>query len=632
MTNFPKSRRDLLEKQFMFFKYLEDETVDDIVSRYYHLLRDLVKCDVSYTNIKVNEKLLDALPPKFEKYSVLIKKSEDLTDMSLEELIDTVYSYEKGDATKVSDKSDSESDCFSESSDRESFHSSSSEINAKAHIYAGSDNSSLESDSSESRSVAEIEESIIQNAEPKFSTKELLDDGAAGKVTEKTAKIDLKQMHPWMIRNRYIRKLERYKNSSFLLEYYNEKASGEKVVGGVGSCPSFDNKAIGGGVGYCPPFNGNYTSRTTEIVTEDDLEPKTILKVDELVVVKKLTRDRCILTEPDEDIEQPQPKPVKKFVSSGFHFQENNKIEKISTLDFIKNKVDSEKPKVVQVSNTASQYESSTSRSVKQEKFVRVYKERRTSFHCGVVGHILVNCPYKNVGKRLEDPKLGRPFVKPPAKPVVKSVLVKKPDVSKPEVKVSYVPVKPKSQIQSTKYVNQTEVSSSRGSRDMTPKASYEKKFIERRTCFYCGVVGHVCVNCPSTTLSYETPETRPVVTRSVGRNFVGTESLNSKSKVRLSRPQRRRRNRRLRTLLEQQDVLQYQNVSNEPECSNTSLFKRKELHAQKSVWKRKVFVSDSMGQSPKIEERFNCELREVIYFDTDGRPRTTMAWVSISD
>ncbi|KAI3725206.1 hypothetical protein L1987_64984 [Smallanthus sonchifolius] len=270
-----------------------------------------------------------------------------------------------------------------------------------------------------------------------------------------------------------LRKLEDYKNSSFLLEYYNEKAYGEKVIGGVGSCPSFDDKVIGGGVGYCPSFNGNYTSRITEVVTEDDLEPKTILnvnpitgedivyddssddeifdtnkyegivkdcKVDEPVVVKKVTRDRCILTEPDEDIEQPQIKQVTKFVSSGFDFQENNRIEKTSTLDFIKNMVVSEKPKVVQVSSTTSQCTSSNTTRVSRAKYVRVYKERRTCFHCGVVGHILINCSDKNLGKRLEDHRLGRPFVKPPAKPVVKYVLVKKPDVSKPDVKVSYVP------------------------------------------------------------------------------------------------------------------------------------------------------------------------------------------------
>ncbi|KAI3821654.1 hypothetical protein L1987_09223 [Smallanthus sonchifolius] len=109
MTNFSMSRKDLLKKQFMFFKYLENETVDDIGSRYYHLLLELVKCDVSYTNTEVNETLLNALPPKFEKYSVLIKKNEKLTDMSLADLIGTVHSYKENDMTEVSEKSDDES-------------------------------------------------------------------------------------------------------------------------------------------------------------------------------------------------------------------------------------------------------------------------------------------------------------------------------------------------------------------------------------------------------------------------------------------------------------------------------------------------------------------------------------------
>ncbi|KAI3677255.1 hypothetical protein L1987_86878 [Smallanthus sonchifolius] len=507
------SRKRFVGETIHVFKYLEDETVDDIVSKYYHLWRELVKCDVSYTNTKVNEKLLDALPPKFEKYSVLIKKSEDLTYMSLEELIGTVYAYEEGDVTKVSDKSDYESDCFSESSDRESFHSSSSEIKSEVHTDAGSDISSSDSDLSVSGSVAETEESIIQNAEPKFSTKDLLDDGAAGKVTEKITEMlskanasmaDSKHIHKViscskcidsdlkivrlcddntnlicdmkaiytsnqvlkeneMVLNarieslkddikilqikvneqafhidveyseyekkinklaqlqsevtKLLRKLEGYKNSSFLLEYYNEKASSEKVVGGVSSCPSFDEKAIRGGVGYYIPFNGNYTSRTTKertMVYDDSSDDETFdldkfegtvkdCKVDEPVVVKKVTRDRCILTEPDEDIEQPQPKPVKKFVSSGFNFQENNKIEKTSTLDVIKTKVDSEKPKVVQVSSTTSQCTSSsttrvpreklsslTSETEKKQKIEKIVRATRGAMSCLITINLLI--------------------------------------------------------------------------------------------------------------------------------------------------------------------------------------------------------------------------------------------------
>ncbi|KAI3762250.1 hypothetical protein L1987_52675 [Smallanthus sonchifolius] len=276
-----------------------------------------------------------------------------------------------------------------------------------AEVYSkdGTDSSSSDADSTDSGSVAEIKESIIQNVKPKISTKELLNDGAAGKVTEKIVEMlseanaflaDSKQIcdmkaiytsnqtlkdkekllttrieslkddikvlqikvneqafHLDVAYSEYekkinelamsqievtklLRKLENYKNSSFLLEYYNDKASGEKVVGGVGSCPSFDDKAFGGGVGYCPPFNGNYTSRSVEIVTDEDLEPKTILK-----------------------------------------------IEKNSTLNFIKIKVESEKP-VVQSSNT-----------------VKV---------CII--------------------QFQRPFVNPPTKPVVKTVNVK-PSVTK---------------------------------------------------------------------------------------------------------------------------------------------------------------------------------------------------------
>ncbi|KAI3814330.1 hypothetical protein L1987_19081 [Smallanthus sonchifolius] len=129
------------------------------------------------------------------------------------------------------------------------------------------------------------------------------------------------------------RKLEGFGNSSFLLGYFNDNVDQGKQISGIGYVP--------------PPFNGNYVVEP-EIVNEEDLDPKTVLKVNPVIgenmvydsesddekfdenktegvhkevkieepkVIKQVTRDRCILTEPDECV---QPRISKVLSDSGF--------------------------------------------------------------------------------------------------------------------------------------------------------------------------------------------------------------------------------------------------------------------------------------------------------------------------
>ncbi|KAI3754532.1 hypothetical protein L1987_54317 [Smallanthus sonchifolius] len=147
-----------------------------------------------------------------------------------------------------------------------------------------SESGSSDIDFTDSGSLHESEESVSQKSELKLSNEVLPNDGAVEK-TEVT---------------KLLRKVEGYKNSSFLLEYYNEKTSGVKVIGGVGSCPSFDDTDIGGGVGYCPPFNENYIPCLTEEVLIKDLEPRTVLNINHVTgedMIYDDSTDDCVLKE-----------------------------------------------------------------------------------------------------------------------------------------------------------------------------------------------------------------------------------------------------------------------------------------------------------------------------------------------
>ncbi|KAI3810999.1 hypothetical protein L1987_20713 [Smallanthus sonchifolius] len=167
------------------------------------------------------------------------------------------------------------------------------------------------------------------------------------------------------------RKLESFANSSFLLEHYHNNTKEGNGTSGIGYVP--------------PPFSGNY-SVTPEIIKDEDLDPKTVLKVNPVTGEDMVYSDESDDEYFDEAKVEGIPKEVKK---------EDSKVDSNS-------------------SRNSTFGSSSNSRRV---PYVRDYKDRRTCFHCNEIGHIVVNCPYKNKGKKHVVPEK----VKPESKPVEKS-------------------------------------------------------------------------------------------------------------------------------------------------------------------------------------------------------------------
>ncbi|XP_076935100.1 uncharacterized protein LOC143601614 [Bidens hawaiensis] len=60
------SKSKLLKTQFSVFKGFKNESLDDIITRYYHLMTELNNYSLKYTEPEIVEKLLDALPPKWD--------------------------------------------------------------------------------------------------------------------------------------------------------------------------------------------------------------------------------------------------------------------------------------------------------------------------------------------------------------------------------------------------------------------------------------------------------------------------------------------------------------------------------------------------------------------------------------
>ncbi|KAI3815343.1 hypothetical protein L1987_15008 [Smallanthus sonchifolius] len=214
------------------------------------------------------------------------------------------------------------------------------------------------------------------------------------------------------------RKLEQFENSSVVLDYFNVNVDPTKRVGGIGFVP--------------PPFNANYVVEP-EIIHEEEIDPKTVLKVnpvtgEEMVydsdtedevfddskvegiprevkieesnVVKNVTRDRCILTEPEEvKVVQTKLSPILQssgFVVAGFQKVNSSKVPKQTYFP----------KKPINCSGHSSEACSSDgSSNSKKTSYFRSYQERR-----GV--KILKRQVEGQSSSNLEKNLSGRSFVK----------------------------------------------------------------------------------------------------------------------------------------------------------------------------------------------------------------------------
>ncbi|KAI3814329.1 hypothetical protein L1987_19080 [Smallanthus sonchifolius] len=89
-----KSRKELLKKQFLVFKHFHNETLDELATRFYHLLSELGSAKVVYEREEINDKFLEALPSTFDVYFVLIKENEKYKTLSLEDVLGKIQSHD----------------------------------------------------------------------------------------------------------------------------------------------------------------------------------------------------------------------------------------------------------------------------------------------------------------------------------------------------------------------------------------------------------------------------------------------------------------------------------------------------------------------------------------------------------
>ncbi|KAF5812979.1 hypothetical protein HanRHA438_Chr03g0103951 [Helianthus annuus] len=84
-----KTRHDLLKKEFESFRFLDNETLNDMTSRFYHLISEMYSYNVAATHQEMIARFADALPPKWSPFIELLKHTGamDTTNGTLYEFI-----------------------------------------------------------------------------------------------------------------------------------------------------------------------------------------------------------------------------------------------------------------------------------------------------------------------------------------------------------------------------------------------------------------------------------------------------------------------------------------------------------------------------------------------------------------
>ena len=89
-----ESKISILVHRFELFKMKESETISEMVTRFTDITNSLASLGKEYTQVEKVRKILRALTPDWEKKTTAIEEANDLSTMSLENLIGNLMAYE----------------------------------------------------------------------------------------------------------------------------------------------------------------------------------------------------------------------------------------------------------------------------------------------------------------------------------------------------------------------------------------------------------------------------------------------------------------------------------------------------------------------------------------------------------
>ncbi|KAI3802143.1 hypothetical protein L1987_30270 [Smallanthus sonchifolius] len=481
-----KSKRELLRKQYECFRYFEQESIDELISRFYHLHTELKSYELKYLDDKLVEKFLNALPPKFDISNSHQPRSPTSTPKpALAKIVkdhvalfsSCMLAYENFIGGKLTDPETIEEDFnqvdpydmedmdiqwnmamilrrakrFLNRTGRKFIggHSSAKigfdKSKAKCYKYLNFGHFARECQKDKAPTSAQqddsyewgihLEDAIVAHTHMCLMAEIIEMIKAEERETVAAAEQQGSAFALMAIREASCSSTEVDSNSFIVIPCNN--CLKLKGLGTNAIAPPVNGTFVNGAVDIDLSFLDESSSKdnasSAEEFYSDECENNKIdgIVYEDLFNEPKINknvvnnRDNCILTEPDliesndklkkmlyGDFKTIKQAKKETFANKlGKNFQEN--IDKNYTQK-IQSTSDKTSSVVHQTKSNTSQNKPSTSKT--SEPYRRPFKERRNCFHCGMFGHILMNCPYKNQEKWPVVPKQLISLKAPPRK------------------------------------------------------------------------------------------------------------------------------------------------------------------------------------------------------------------------
>ncbi|KAJ0669761.1 putative transcription factor interactor and regulator CCHC(Zn) family [Helianthus annuus] len=148
---------------------------------------------------------------------------------------------------------------------------------------------------------------------------------------------------------------------------------------------------------------------------------------------------------------------------------------------------------------------------------------------------------------------------------------------------------------------------------------SSSPKFVERRTCFKCGEIGHIIKNCPNA------PKNRFVEKAPPETVHPQRRSVSPKQDKRTVKEQETKQRRKNMKAVEKALRSEVKTVQRKPSVSQPVKPESSKTGRQKRTWLPKT--GDNSGGAVVLE---NHQEIDITFRDAQGRPKTTKAWVPI--
>ncbi|XP_076951340.1 uncharacterized protein LOC143624647 [Bidens hawaiensis] len=96
-----RSRQDLLRQQFNMFNHVLGESLEKQLHRFISLIMEIRSANINLTSAEINNKLVNSLPQSWDWNVAVIKKTKDLSKLTLSEVMAIIKACDMDDKQRA---------------------------------------------------------------------------------------------------------------------------------------------------------------------------------------------------------------------------------------------------------------------------------------------------------------------------------------------------------------------------------------------------------------------------------------------------------------------------------------------------------------------------------------------------